>query len=145
MIPQRKAIFEPIAHAISDQMEAIFGKGKGTVKPYDSPQQRHTFEAECIPCPKCDAMVAFLVYAPEADTAASLEDYARLGFAKAKEFDVPAWVLGKEQDVLVNNQYEGRFLSLKIWPERGLVKYILGTEMDDLLCPLVENHCSKEK
>lgn len=62
-------------------------------------------------------------------------------FSKAKEFNVPAWVLGEERDVVVNNQYVSEFLSLKFWPEREPSRIMLETEMDDILCPLVENHC----
>jgi hypothetical protein len=140
MTAQRKTIFEPIAHDMSDFMEATIGKGTGTIKSYETPAQSQMFEAERITCRKCGTLVAFIVYSSD-DTRASLEDNARFGFAKAKEFNVPTWVIGEESDVVVNNQYVSRFLSLKVWPEREPMRLMLGTELDDLLCPLVEDHC----
>ena len=97
---------------------------------------------EHITCSKCGVLVALIVYAPDATTGVALEDYASITFFKVKELNVPTWVLGKEQDVIVDNQCISQFPSLKIWPEREPVWFILGTEMDDLLEPLVENHCA---
>jgi hypothetical protein len=141
MTQQRRAIFEPIFHDIHAQMASTLGEGKGTPKPYQTPIQTQTINAEHITCSKCDVLVALIVYASQATTGASLEDHARMMFSKAKELNVPAWVLGKEKEVLVNNLYVSQFLSLKFWPIREPVRYILATEMDDILCPLVEKHC----
>lgn len=138
---QRKEVFEPISHEISHLMESIFGKGNGTIKPYESPVQIQSFRAERIECNKCGACVAFIVYAPPNATPAVLEDNVRHSFSKAKEFNVPTWVISEESKVLINNMYVPRLLSLKFFPERESIKYILGTELDDILCPLVEKHC----
>ena len=142
MLEKKKAIFDPIAKDIVSQMESILGKGKSTAKPYETPLQSQEIEAEHITCSKCEALVALIVYAPDATTGAALEDHANIIFPKVKEFNVPTWVLGKEQDVIVDNHCVAQFPSLKIWPEREPVWFILGTEMDDFLEPLIENHCA---
>jgi hypothetical protein len=141
MIVQKKAIIDPISKDIFSLMISLLGEGKGTLKPYSVPPQRKTIEAEHITCAKCGVLVALIIYAPDAVTRASLEDYAGIMFPKVKELNVSTWVLGKEQEVVADNQYVSQFLSLKIWPERKPVWYILATEMDDILEPLVEKHC----
>ena len=142
MLEKKKAILDPIAKDIVSQMESILGKGEAAAKPYETPPQSQTIEVEHITCSKCGVLVALIVYAPDATTGVALEDYASITFFKVKELNVPTWVLGKEQDVIVDNQCISQFPSLKIWPEREPVWFILGTEMDDLLEPLVENHCA---
>jgi len=93
MTDQRKAIFGPISRNMSDFMESVFGRGTAALKPFETPHQGQPFMGERIMCSKCDTTVAFLVYAPPDATEATLQDYARMGFAKGKEFDVPAWVI----------------------------------------------------
>ncbi len=141
MLEKKKAILDPIAKDIVSQMESILGKGKSTAKSYETPSENQTIEAEHITCSKCEALVALIVYAPDATTEAALEDYTSIMFSKIRELNVPTSVLGKEQDVIVDNQCLAQFPSLKIWPEREPVWFILGTEMDNILEPLVENHC----
>lgn len=141
MTDQKKAVFEPIAHDIGNLMESILGKGKGTFKPYKSPEQRQEFIGERIMCKKCDTTVAFLVYAPPNATESTLQDYGRIGFAKGKEFGVQTWVISEED--LVNNQGMPRLLTLKVFPERETTKPMLASELDDILCPLVEYHCKR--
>jgi hypothetical protein len=143
MTSQRKAIFEPISRDISNFMELTFGKGAATFKPYETPNQMQQFMGERIVCNRCDTCVAFIVYAPPNATEASLQDHARMGFAKGKEFNVPTWVISEESIVLVNNQRIPRLSSLKVFPEREPTTLILGTELDDILCPLVEYHCKR--
>lgn len=138
---QRKAIFEPISQDVSDFMESVFGKGIGDLKPFEIPNQMQQFMGERIMCNKCDTTVAFLVYAPPNATEATLQDYARMGFAKGKEFKVPTWVISEED--MVNNQKIPRVLTLKVFPEREVTKPMLANEFDDILCPLVEYHCKQ--
>eukprot|EP01035_Chromulina_nebulosa_P021679 gene21679-28054_t len=121
------------------------GKGKGTVKPINLPSQIHTIKAEHITCKTCDALVAVIVYAEEATTAAELADHATIFYKKAKELNVPTWVLGKEMvSDIVFMTYFSIFNTLKIWPEREEPRLLSEMEIDDLLFPLVEYHCEEE-
>ncbi len=145
-IEQKKAIFLPMSQDICEQMEKGLGKGKGTVKPIALPSQLHTIKAEHITCKTCDALVAVIVYAEEATTAAELADHATIFYKKAKELNVPTWVLGKEMvSDMVSMTYFSIFNTLKIWPEREEARLLSEMEIDDLLCPLVEYHCDEEE
>ena len=143
---KKKNLFLPITHMISEQMEKGLGAGKGTVKPMILPSNVRSIKAEHITCKTCHALVAVIVYAEEATTAAELIDHATFFHKKAKELNVPTWVLGKEMvsDIYLM-QYHSIFLTLKMWPEREEARLMSEMAIDDLLCPLVEYHCEEEE
>jgi hypothetical protein len=140
---KKKTLLVPMSNTILKQMQDVLGKGKGTVKPSTLSPQAQTIKAEHITCNKCDTLVALIVYAEEATTEAELTDHATIFFKKAKELNVPTWVIGKEEmsDIILDDEYVPVFLALKMWPVRGEVRLMPSTEMDDILCPLVEYHC----
>ncbi len=140
---KKKELLIPMSHDILEQMEEVLGKGKGTFQPATLPPQECTINAEHITCKTCNTLVALIVYAEKATTAGELSDYASLFFKKAKELNVPTWVLGKEMvsNIILNNKYVPVFLALKMWPVREEARRMPSTEIDDLLCPLVEYHC----
>ncbi len=110
------------------------------------PSDVRSIKAEHITCKTCHALVAVIVYAEEATTAAELVDHATFFHKKAKELNVPTWVLGKEMvSDIVLMQYHSIFLTLKMWPEREEARLMSEMEIDDLLCPLVEYHCDEEE
>ena len=96
-----------------------------------------------MPCDRCGAPTAMLIIAPDAITADRLEDYARKMFSKVKELAIPAWVVGAEREVKVNDTLVGEALIMKIWPERKKAKVMLSTELNLQLDELMERHCMK--
>lgn len=137
----RQEILAPIASEMLETMAMICGSGKGKPEPYQTPEEKHEIGCEEITCETCGALVALLVLS-EADTVAELEDYARIMHATIKEKNVPAWVLGREEEVKINGEFAGLALSMKIWPERGSVQKLVSTEFNPLLDVLIDSHCA---
>lgn len=140
MTIKRQELLDPIASEMLKTMAMICGNGKGTPEPYQVTEQKYEIGCEEIPCETCGALVALLVLS-DADTAAGLEDYARMMYAIIKEKNVPTWVIGLEKEVKINGEYAGLALSMKLWPERGNVQELVSTEFNPLLDELIDNHC----
>lgn len=95
--------------------------------------------AQQVPCPRCGAIVAFLIHADDARTVGGLEDYARLLHSETVRLNVPTWVLGP---ALGDGPIRERPADmLKVWPDRGLVKRQRPADLDVEVGPLVRGHC----
>jgi len=77
----RTAIFKPLGLELSRQMEAAFGttpKEAGSVDPPTRvPEAKEVIESKIIPCERCGAVAAMLIFAPMATDPGRFEDYAR--------------------------------------------------------------------
>jgi hypothetical protein len=70
MTTQRTAIFKPLGLELSRQMEAAFGTTPEEARPVHPPpcppEAKEVIESEIIPCERCSAGVAMLIFAPKA-------------------------------------------------------------------------------
>jgi hypothetical protein len=80
MTRQRTAIFKPLGLELTRQMEAAFGTTPEEAGPGDPPprppEAKEVIESKIIPCERC-AVVALLIFAPNAIDPGRFEDYAR--------------------------------------------------------------------
>ncbi len=141
MTQQRREIIEPFFQELYQRADTPFGASSPQSPPYKVPQEEHLIKSMVMPCVKCGAITAMLIFA-DGDEASQLEDYARLMFAKVKELNVPTWVVGREKIIRIGSQTFDEALVLKIWPTREAARIIPPTELNPLLDELMETHCS---
>jgi hypothetical protein len=78
---ERAAIFQPLALALSARIQAATGPVTDpdlAPPPPLPPEPKQVVESKLIPCERCGAMAALLIFAPEATDPGRFEDYARL-------------------------------------------------------------------
>lgn len=142
MTEKRKQILKPITDEFMALLEDIYGSSNEEPKLYEPkkgiPQQ---VKSEICPCEVCGEATSMMVFAEDANTAGELEDYARLMYSKVKEVNVPTWVVGEVQDVVINGQMAGEALVLKMWPEREEAKIIPSTTLNPMIQKLADDHC----
>ncbi len=143
MTAKRAAIFTPLSTALTRQLDiATGGTGQGreaAPPPPRPPEPQQVVESKHIQCERCDAIVAFLIFADDATDPGGLEDVARLMHAQVKAFNVPTWVIvpptGSEP--LPERPAD----ILQIWPQREPVQRLRPDEFNPLLAPLIQRHC----
>lgn len=142
MTQKRREIFEPIAKEISRTMEMACGAGSGIPKPYQVEKEAVQVRFKVMPCETCGKPAAVMVIADDANSPDQLEDYARISFSKIKGLNAPTWVVGEENEVVVNGEYAGESLVLKCWPIKEKAKIMYSTELNPLFDELINTHCS---
>lgn len=138
----RKAIFEPIAKSLTDSMEkAVGGAPKNVVSfPPKHTQEKHLIQTKYMPFPKCQNMVAILVFANEAYTPDQVEDYAIIAYSKVKEENLQAWIIDGMHDEYPKPT--AKAYVLKVWPKREKIKLIHPDDFNPMLEKILEKHCS---
>jgi hypothetical protein len=95
MTTQRAAIFKPLGLELTRQMEAAFGKTPEEARPVDPPRRppeaKEMIESKIIPCERCGAVVAMVIFAPDATNPGRFEDYARKMYPQYSRLNVPTW------------------------------------------------------
>jgi hypothetical protein len=98
MTAQRMAIFKPLGLELARRMEMALGtaaESAGKVEPPPHPPEaKEVIESKLIPCERCGAVVAMLIFAPAATDAGRFEGYARKVYPQYSRLNVPAWVIG---------------------------------------------------
>jgi len=80
------------------------------------PDAGELVESKLIPCERCGAGVALLIFAPGATDLGRFEDYARPMYQQVVQMNVPTYVIGL---ALGDGPLMDRPADiLKIWPER---------------------------
>jgi len=135
----RTALFRTIALDFNEELEKKHGKGTAaTVNQSDAGCNTKVVESKVMVCETCDAPVAMLIFAPDADTPGELEDYARVMYANTKKLNLPTWVIGAEKEVVPDK--EGMALILKSWPDRQPAKKISSLIFEPMLDILQTRH-----
>ncbi len=86
------AIFQPLGMELARQMEAMAGQAADSLPvnlPPRPPEPKELVESRLIPCEHCGAMVAMLIFAPQATDAGGFEDYARKMYPEYTRLDLP--------------------------------------------------------
>lgn len=137
----RYALFRTIAQEFNLELEEKFGESVTTTIPtkHNAHADKRLIESKAMVCLTCDTPVALLIFAPEATTVSELEDYARMMYTKTVEMNLPTWVIGKEEEIIVDE--EALALILKVWPEREQAKKISSLDFEPMLYQLQSKHC----
>jgi hypothetical protein len=120
MTTQREAIFKPLGLELTRQMETVMGRILEKVGPVDipprPPETKEIIESKLIACERCGAVVAMLIFAPNATDPGHFEDYARKMYPHYNHLNVPTWIIGP---ALGEAPLIGRPADvLKVWPAR---------------------------
>jgi len=143
MTTRRAAIFEPLGLELSRQMEAAFGATPEVAGPIDPPprlpEAKELIESKIIPCERCGAVVAMLIFAPNATDPGRFEDYARKMHPQCTRLNVPTWIIGPAlgEGPLIERPAD----VLKVWPRREPIQQLTPAQFNPLLDQLATKHC----
>jgi hypothetical protein len=139
---ERTAIFQPLGMELARWIEAMTGPAADPLPvnlPMRSPEPKELVESRLIPCERCGAMVAMLIFAPGARDAGGFEDYARKMYPEYTRLDLQTWIIGP---ALGGGPLMDRPADiLKIWPSREPIKRQRPAEFNSMLDRLVNGHC----
>ena len=145
MTARRLKIIQPLTEQITAVLEARLGSQDPStaVPPVMAPPSSATIDGEIvesrmIPCERCGAPAALLIFADTARTAGELEDYARKMYANYRQMNVPTWVIGAPLGIA---GFETPSPILKVWPERQPVRKLTPNAFNRELDALLERHC----
>jgi len=143
MTTQWATIFKPLGLELSRQMEATFGATPEEVGPVDPPtrvpEAKGVIESKIIPCERCGAVVAMLIFAPKATDPGRFEDYACKMYPQYNRLNVPAWIIGPAlgEGPLIDRPAD----VLKVWPAREPIQRLPPAQFNSLLDQFVTRHC----
>ena len=143
MTTQRTAIFKPLGLELTRQMETAFGSTPEEAEPVDPPRRppeaKEVIESKIIPCERCGALVAMLIFAPNATDPGRFEDYARKMYPQYNHLNVPTWIIGPAlgEGPLIDRPAD----VLKVWPTREPIQRLAPAQFNRLLDQLVTRHC----
>lgn len=143
MTLKRKEILEPITTAMIAEVEKqtkakdVVGIDPKSFTPKVT-KESYNIVAKHIPCAKCNKIVGHLIFADDATNEGMFEDYYRIAFPKIKEFNVPTWIIGKEE---INPASNIISYTKKVWPEKENAVKIDFKKFNAMLDHLHFNHC----
>ena len=145
MTAERLVMFRPISEALTAILDHCDGgpatdAARSTATPAPQPpgpDADHPIKSKLIPCDRCDAFVAHIVFADEAT--GMLEDHARLMHGHIWEMGLPAWVLGPIQE---RGRYAGRAALLAVYPTREPARWVMEAEFDAIVDAITDAHCA---
>jgi hypothetical protein len=146
MTARRIAIFQPLALALTCQMEAAMGatpEDAGRLEPPPRPAQaKEVIESKLIPCERCGAVVAMLIFAPAATDAGRFEDYARKMYLQYSRLNVPTWIIGPALGAgpLIERPAD----VLKVWPAREPIERVRPAQFNARVDQLATGHCGSQ-
>jgi hypothetical protein len=145
MTAERTAIFGPLGMDLARRMEAAAGVATGNMPldpPPRPPEAKELIESRLIPCPRCGALTAMLIFAPLATDTGRFEDYARKMYPEYSRLNVPTWIIGPAlgEGPLIDRPAE----ILKIWPTREPIKQQRPAQFNAMLDRLERTHCGPE-
>jgi hypothetical protein len=143
MTAQRTAIFKPLGLELTRQMESAFGTTPEDPGPVDPPphppEAKEVIESKIIPCERCGAVAAMLIFAPKATDSGRFEDYARKMYPQYNRLNVPTWIIGPAlgEGPLIDRPAD----MLKVWPTREPIQRLPPAQFNPLLYELATTHC----
>ncbi len=146
MIAKRKKLLEPIGQKIMsllrEKVSEEMGEGSQFVTiPSVSSEKMETVQLKIDVCEHCAMPSSLLVFAPEAKTTASFENYAGKLRQKYMSENVPTWIIGA---MAKEGPPEGpSCYVLKVWPERGEIETLKPDEVNPLIETLGRTHCTE--
>jgi hypothetical protein len=103
------------------------------------PEIKEMIESKLIPCERCGAVVAMLIFAPNVTDPGHFEDYARKMYPHYNQLNVPTWILGPAlgEGPLIERPSD----VLKAWPAREPIQRLQPAQFNSLLDEFVTRHC----
>ncbi len=144
MTAQRAALFKPIGNDLTQRMEyTLTGKatppGLWDEPPPRPPEPREVVKSKLIPCERCGANVALLIFAPPATDLGRFEDYARKMYPQIAWLDLPTYIIGPPQG---DEPLPVRPAEVwKVWPKREPVRLLRPDEFNPIMERLAKTHC----
>lgn len=141
MTEVRLEILRPISEQISAALKAAFGDGdqaSSKVAPKSPQEPGEVVESKLMPCARCGAPAAMLIFAYGAKKTGEFEDYARKMYHKYKPINVPTWIIG---DPLGTPGFDTPSKMMKVWPEREAIREWTPNQFNAELDALLANHC----
>ncbi|MEC4678338.1 MAG: hypothetical protein VST69_06245 [Nitrospirota bacterium] len=148
MIAKRKEILEPIGKKIMSLLREKVSEEMGdntefVTIPSVSSEKMETVQLKMDVCEQCAMPSSLLIFAPEAKTATSFENYAAKLRQKYTSDKVPTWIIGA---VAKEGPPEGpSCYVLKVWPEKGEIEAMKPNEINPLISVLGRTHCSERE
>src|SRR6516164_7454469 len=107
--------------------------------PSRPPEPKEVIESKLIPCERCGAVVAMLIFAPNATDSGQFEDYARKMYPHYNHLNVPTWIIGPAlgEGPLIDRPAD----VLKVWPAREPIQRLPSAQFNSLLDQFVTRHC----
>jgi len=145
MVAKRKEILEPIGQKIMSLLREKVNEEMGTHEsfvtiPAVSSDKMETIQLKIDVCEKCAQPSSMLIFAPEAKTPESFENYAGKLRQKYTQDNVPTWIIGA---VAKEGPPEGpSCYVLKVWPERGEIEALKPEQLNPLIADLGRSHCT---
>ena len=142
MTERRGEVFKPLGLGIARRLEERAGtvpESRAAPPPPPPPPSRELVESQVIPCDRCGAVVAMLIFAPEATDPGRLEDSARKMFPVYSRHGVPTWVIGP---ALGSGPPADRPADiLPVWPRRAPMERLRPAEFNPVIERLATGHC----
>lgn len=139
---RRAALFEPLGRSIAALLptdtEALALGEPLPAAPHDSGQW---VRGERICCVECGEPVAYVTFAADATDPGRFEDYARRLYAEHARWNLPAWIVGPVRGP--SKRDLGIADVLQVWPTRGSIVPMTGTQFDAMIDQLVDDHCQR--
>ena len=144
MTDERLKIFRPLGEQIIHILESALGSGQHTKPdsqlfiPKPFPPHEEIIESRLIPCERCGALAAQLIFAESTGDFGELEDCARKMFMQYRDHNVPTWVIGEPLGV---PGLDTPARILKVWPSREPIQQMTANAFNAELDKLLERHC----
>jgi hypothetical protein len=146
MTEKRTATFKPLGLELTERVAAISSPppdARSVATPRGTAEPKKLVESKIIPCERCGAMAAMLIFAPEATDEGRFEDCARLMYPEYTRLNLPTWIIGP--DLAGGPPLQRPSHILKIWPEREPLKRSSAAELNPLLDKVVSAHCGQRR
>lgn len=143
MTARRTEIMEPLGLELTN----LLGTVACGVKHFDrshmppkSAEPSEVVESQLVPCGRCGAALAMLIYAPGATDAGRFEDCARKMYPTYTGLNIPTWIIGPAlgRGALMDRPAD----MLKVWPKRERIQRLTPQEFDQNLHKFAAWHCS---
>jgi hypothetical protein len=142
MTARRAEVFQPLGLELAARIETATGPAATSglaAPPPRPPEPGEIIESRIIPCERCGAPVALLVFAPEATGPGQFDDHARKMFPEYTRLNLPTWIIGP---ALGDGPLMDRPADiLKVWPAREPLKRLRPAEFNPILDRLAASHC----
>ena len=145
MTKERRKVFQPLEIEIIRQMDLATG-GNGNIEdphwvdpPKPTPPMQEKILTKLMQCETCQANVALLIFADDAQDSGGLEDSVRVMFPKIVELNLPTWVIGPMAASATPMQEPA--MIRKVWPERGELFQAAPDQFNPMIDILMSDHC----
>ncbi len=107
-------------------------------KPVSPKTPSEVVESKLMPCDRCGATAAMLIFAYDATTTGDFENYARKMYLKYRDLNVPTWIIGEPMGVA---GFDTVSRIVKAWPNREPIQQKTPNDFNVELDEILDHHC----